>query len=106
MTLDLTEIQCGIRESLWDTGFGQNTERDLGNVIGTRDLASTRAAGFDKIWERMRDWERKRYWGCDRSSGPPFPDPQLRVTILLQHQHQISQCEKSARLKSHETGRK
>ena len=69
------KYSAGFGNHYRDTGFGQNTERDLGNVIGTRDLATTRAAGFYKIWERMWDWERKRYWGCDRSSGPPFPDP-------------------------------
>ena len=71
------KYSAGFGNHYRDTGFGQNTERDLGNVIGTRDLATTRAAGFYKIWERMWDWERKRYWGCDRSSGPPFPDPSL-----------------------------
>ena len=53
VTRDLTEIQSGFGNHYRDTGFGQNTDRDLGNVIGTRDLAATRAAGFDKIWERM-----------------------------------------------------
>ena len=41
-----------------DPGFGQNTERDSGNVNGIHNLTAIWKAGFAKVWAQCtRDWE-------------------------------------------------
>lgn len=69
-----------------DQGFGQNTERDSGNVSGIHNLTAIWKAGFAKVWAQCaRDWEENDFRDSDdigdsseKGAGMRDRDPSLQ----------------------------
>lgn len=69
-----------------DPGFGQNTERDSGNVNGIHNLTAIWKAGFAKVWAQCaRDWEENDFRdsedirdSSEKGAGMRDRDPSLQ----------------------------
>ena len=70
-----------------DPGFGQNTERDSGNVNGIHNLTAIWKAGFAKVWAQSgaRDWNENDFRdsedirdSSEKGAGMRDRDPSLQ----------------------------